>query len=75
MATKYKASEECINANDVRFVIEALNEHIINQTRRGGYAKDIKSAAIVRDAIKRVWDHASLEHDDICFIINAGARS
>jgi RNase P protein component len=74
MATKYKASEECINANDARFAVEALNEHIKNQKRIGAYVDDIKSTATVRDAIKRVLDHASLEHDDICFVVNIGVR-
>jgi hypothetical protein len=74
MATKYKASEECISAKDARFVVEALNEHIMNQTRRGAFIVDIKSTVKARDAIKSVWDHASLEHDDICFIVNIGAR-
>jgi hypothetical protein len=74
MAAKYKASEECINANDARFAIDALNEHIMNQTRRGAYVDDVKSTVAVRDTIKRVLDHASLEHDDICFIVNSGVR-
>lgn len=71
---KYKASEECISAKDARFVVEALNEHIMNQTRRGAYIVDIQNTVKTRDAIKRVWDHASLEHDDICFIVNSGVR-
>lgn len=75
MATKYKASEECISAKDARFVVEALNEHIMNQTRRGAYIADIKSTVIARDSIKRVLDRASLEYDDVCFVVNAGARS
>jgi len=74
MAAKYKASEECISANDTRFIIEALNEHIKDQKKRGTYAEYIKSTVKVRDAIKRVWDHSSLDHDDICFIVNAGVR-
>lgn len=71
---KYKASEECISAENTRFIVEALNEHIMNQTRRGAYIVDIKNTVTVRDAIKRVWDHSSLEHDDICFIVNSGVR-
>lgn len=74
MAVKYKASEECINSKDVFFVVEAMNEYIKDQTKRGTYAKDIKSTVTARDTIKRVWDHSSLEHDDICFIVNAGVR-
>lgn len=74
MAVKYKASEECISAEDTRFVVEALNQHIMNQTRRGAYIVDIQSTVKARDAIKKVWEHASLEHDDICFIVNIGVR-
>lgn len=75
MATKYKTSEECVSAENARIAVEALNEHIMNQTRRGAYIADIKNTVMVRDAIKGVLDHASLEHDDICFIVNIGTRS
>lgn len=68
MPTKYTASEECISADDAKFAVEALNKHIINQTQRGAYVKDIQSTVIVRDSIKRVVDRASLQHDDICFM-------
>lgn len=72
---KYMASEECINAEDARFMAEALNEYIINQTKKGAYEGDIESAKIAKDAINRVLDHASFQHDDICFIVNAGTRN
>lgn len=74
MPTKYKGAEECISAEDTRLVVEALNEHIMNQTRRGAYIVDIQSTVRTRDAIKKVWKRASLEHDDVCFIVNAGVR-
>ena len=41
MATKYKTSEECVSAENARIAVEALNEHIMNQTRRGAYIADI----------------------------------
>jgi hypothetical protein len=75
METKYTASEECISAEDARFMAEALNEYIINQTKRGAYEGDIRSARIAKDAINRVLDHASFQHDDICFIVKIGTRN
>lgn len=75
MVTKYKASEQCISAEDARFIVEALNEYTINQTKRGAYEGDIKSARIAKDAINFVLDRASLQHDDICFIVKIGTRN
>lgn len=75
MDTKYTASEECISADDARFITEALNEYTINQTKRGAYEGDIISTRIAKDAINRVLDHASLQHDDICFIVKIGTRN
>ncbi len=72
---KYTASEECIGADDARFILKALDEYIINQTNRGAYIGDIKSTRIAKDAINRVLDRASLIHDDICFIVDAGTRN
>lgn len=75
MATYYKASEECISADDARFIVEVLDEHIVNQTKKGVYEGDIKSTKIAKDAINRVVNHASLIHDDICFIVKIGTRN
>ncbi len=75
MAAIYKASEECISAEDARFIAEALKERVKNQEKIGGYEEDIKSAKIARDAINRVLDHASLQYDDICFIVKSGTRN
>lgn len=72
---KYEASEQCISAEDARFIVEALEEHIINQTKRGAYEGDIRSTRIAKDAINFVLDRASLQHDDICFVVNAGTRN
>lgn len=72
---KYTASEECISADDARFIVKALDEYIINQRNRGTYGEDIKRTRIAKDAISRVLDHASLIHDDICFIVDAGTRN
>jgi hypothetical protein len=68
MTAKHEASEKCISAENVKFVVEALNEHIMNQTRRGKYIVDIRSTVTARDAIKEVYDRANHKHDDICFI-------
>ncbi len=75
MTTKYTVSEECISAEDARFIADALNDYIINQTKRGTYEGDIRSARIAKDAINRVLDHASFQHDDICFIVKIGTRN
>jgi hypothetical protein len=75
METKYIASEECISAEDARFMADALNEYIITQTKRGAYEGDIRSARIAKDAINRVLDHASFQYDDICFIVKIGTRN
>jgi hypothetical protein len=72
---KYTASEECISAEDARFMAIALDEYIINQTKRGAYEGDIKSARIAKDAINFVLTRASLQYDDICFVVNAGTRN
>lgn len=75
MATKYKASEQCVSAEDARFIAEALNEYATNQEKRGAYEGDIKSTRIAKDAINFVLDRASLQHDDICFIVKIGTRN
>ena len=75
MVTKYKASEQCISAEDARSIVEALEEHIINQTKRGAYEGDIRSTRIAKDAINFVLDRASLQHDDICLIVKIGTRN
>ena len=75
MATKYKASEQCISAEDARFIAEALNEYSINQEKRGAYEGDIRSTRIAKDAINFVLDRASLQHDDICLIVKIGTRN
>lgn len=75
MVTKYKASEQCISAEDARFMADALDEYIISHTKKGSYKGDIMSAKIAKDAISFVLDRASLQHDDICFVVNAGTRN
>ncbi len=75
MATMYKASEECISAEDARFIVEALKEYSISQEKRGAYKEDIKSTKLVKDAINRVFNHASLQYDDICFMVKIGTRN
>jgi hypothetical protein len=75
MSTKYKASEQCISAEDARFIIDALDTQITDQTKKGGYEKDIKSMKIAKDAMNFVLDRASLQHDDICFIVKTGTRN
>lgn len=75
MATKYKASEQCISADDARSIAKALDEYIINQTKRGAYDGDIRSTRIAKDAINFVLDRASLQHDDICFVVKIGTRN
>lgn len=72
MTTEY--AKECINAEDARLIAEALNELTKNQTKRGAYEGDIKSAIIAKEAINRVLDHASFEHDEICFYVNIGTK-
>ncbi len=72
---KYMASEECISAEDARFMADALDEYIISHTKKGSYEGDIMSAKIAKDAINRVLGHSSLQHDDICFVVNAGTRN
>lgn len=75
MATKYTASEQCISTDDARFIAKALNEYVTNQEKRGAYDGDIKSTRIAKDAINFVLDRASLQHDDICFIVKIGTRN
>lgn len=75
MNTKYAASEQCISAEDARFIAKALDTQIIDQTKKGGYEGDIKSMIIAKDAINFVLDRASFQHDDICFIVKIGTRN
>lgn len=72
MATEY--AKECINADDARLIAEALNEYTTNQTKKGAYEGDIKSARTAKDAIDRVLERASLEYDEICFYVNIGTK-
>ncbi len=72
MAAEY--AKECINADDARLIAEALNEYTTNQTKKGGLRRDIKSAITAKEAIDRVLDHASFEHDEICFYVNIGTK-
>ena len=72
MATEY--AKECINAEDARIIADALNELTTNQEKRGAYEGDIRSARIAKEAINRVLDRASIEHDEICFYVNIGTK-
>lgn len=45
-----------------------MNELTINQTKRGAYEGDIKSARIAKEAINRVLDRASLNMMRYAFI-------
>lgn len=74
MSTKYKASEECISAEDAIVIGQALGEYIANKRKEGVSEKTIKNMENTNKAIRRVLDHASLEYDDICFIVNIGTR-
>ncbi len=47
---------------------------IINQTKKGAYEGDIRSTRIAKDAIDRVLDHASFEHDEICLYVSIGTK-
>ena len=72
MATEY--AKECINAEDGRLIAKALDELTKKQTKEGAYDEDIRSTEIAKDAINRVLDHASFEHDEICFYVNVGTK-
>lgn len=72
MAQEY--AKECINAKDARLIADALKELTVNQAKKRAYEGDITSTRIAKEAIDRVLDHASLEHDEICFYVSIGTK-
>lgn len=72
MATEY--AKECINAKDAILIAKALKAYSAKQEKEGDYDEDILSIDKAKEVFNRVLDHASLEHDEICFSVSIGTR-